>query len=61
MAYTKTSVEISYPFASAPDEPTIFMQFPTSPGFASGATVSQKTARELRDELSRVLGELPEP
>jgi hypothetical protein len=44
-------VTIAPPFASSPDEPTLQMDFPTTPGFSSGAGISQQTARELALEL----------
>ena len=58
MPRTTTSAAIGQPFSSNPDEPTIDFQVPTSPGFATGATISRQTARELIRELQRVLGEI---
>lgn len=52
------TVRIAAPFASAPDEPTLDMQFPTSPRFGSGATISQATARELIAKLQAGLAEI---
>ncbi|MFI6495960.1 hypothetical protein [Nonomuraea typhae] len=55
---TPASAKIAPPFASAPDEPTIQMNFPTSPGFSSGANISQQTARELSLELLHALAQI---
>lgn len=53
----KTSAEVSEPFASSPEESTIRLQFPTTPGFSTGATVSRQTALELIQEIRKALGQ----
>jgi hypothetical protein len=56
---TRQPVTVTYdePFASAPVEKTIRLQFPTTPHFSSGATISQQTARELFEGLRKILQE----
>jgi len=49
------SVEITAPFASNPDEPTLCYQVPTTPGFSTGATISLSTARDLIGALQEKL------
>lgn len=44
-------VEIAQPFAHAPGEPTLSFTVPTTPGFSTGATISQQAARDLIREL----------
>lgn len=58
MAPRPVRVEIAAPFASTPGEPTLDMSFPTTPGFSSGAGISQQTARDLIRELQAALDEI---
>ncbi|MFC9973520.1 hypothetical protein ACFVH6_21760 [Spirillospora sp. NPDC127200] len=51
-------VTIAAPFASSPGEPTLDLDFPTSPRFRSGATISVETARELVAKLQAKLDEI---
>lgn len=51
-------VDLDAPFSSAPDEPTLCYSVPTSPGFSTGATISQSTARELIRALQDKLDEI---
>lgn len=55
---TPVTVKVAQPFASAPNEPTLEFQIPTTPGFSTGATISQETARQLIKELQRGLTEI---
>lgn len=56
-----TTVTYDEPFASAPAEKTVRLQFSTTPGFSSGATISQKTARELYEGLRALFQEPEKP
>jgi hypothetical protein len=51
-------IQAAEPFASNPGEPTLDMDFPTTPGFRTGATVSIATARELAAALQAKLAKL---
>jgi hypothetical protein len=54
----QVQVEIAQPFASNPGEPTLDFTIPTTPGFSTGATISQATARELIKKLQATLDEI---
>jgi hypothetical protein len=53
----RVEVKDGLPFAST-GEPTIDMSFPTTPGFASAATISVATAVELVAALETKLEEI---
>lgn len=58
MADQPVRVEIAQPFAHNPSEPTLDFTVPTTPGFRTGATISQETARDLISELQATLDQI---
>lgn len=53
-----TTVTPAPGFASSPNETTLDLAFPLTPGHRTGARVSQQTARDLIEELQRGLADI---
>ena len=51
-------VEVDQPFAGGDGSSTIHFEIPLTPGFRTGATIDQDTARELIGELANTLMQL---